>query len=304
MIQNTLALEGGGTRGIMQAVIIAALEERNGKPAHELFDLIGGTSVGAIVGGCLAAGVPAADVIKFFTDKAPWIFSGGRWLFPRLWSSAKYDPQRLRAALAEVVGNRTLADCKTRFIATAFEMHTGRNVYFQSYGLTESNANEIVIGPDTGRLLVDVMLASSAAQSYFPGHPWGPHLFYDGGNTGFNAPDLLVAREMEAISPACWNTFQMLSLGNGNTPWGYMGASANPGIAKVAEITLDIAYAGPESAMVWLTRQQLGHRYYRVDPVIANHAIDDARHETLTSMRIAAIAALHDNPFIVPTFKR
>ena len=278
-----LALQGGGTRGIMQCAILKAL----GAPD---FDLIASTSVGAIVGGCYALCIK--DVTKFFTDSAPKIFSGAWWIpLPRLWSSAKYSPDALRNALLGVVGNATLADCKTMFIATGFEMTTGRTTYFQSYGKSSSDGDEIIIGPDSGTMMVDVMMASSAAQSYFPGHKIGNWLFWDGGSSGFNAPDMLALTEAEQFVPT--EQIEMLSLGNGNTPWPYAGSNMeNPGIATVAEVTFDIAYSGPENAMVWLARHRIGGRHQRINPNIPDYAIDDASPATLAAMQAAALNTL------------
>ena len=250
-------------------------------------DLIAGTSVGSIVGGLLALAIAPDKITEFFLIQSPKIFSGGRWLFPRLWSSAKYSPDNLRTALSALVGNATLADCKTKFIATGFEMTTGRNAYFQSYGRSSSSGEEIVIGPDQGALMLDVMLASSAAQSYFPGHLIGDWLFWDGGNTGFNAPDMLALSEAKKFSNI--SEMSMLSLGNGLTPWPCSKQNMeNPGIATVASTTFDIAYSGPESAMVWLAQQELGMNYRRINPLIPNYAIDDARPDVLATMIAAA----------------
>ena len=280
---KVLALKGGGTRGIMHCAILKAL----GGPD---FGLIAGTSVGAIVGGCYALGIK--DVTTFFTQSAPKIFSGADWIpLPRLWSSAKYDSTNLRNALLAVVGNATLADCKTKFIATGFEMTTGRTAYFQSYGTSSSDGSEIIIGPDSGTLMVDVMMASSAAQSYFPGHQIGKWLFWDGGNTGFNAPDMLALTEAEQFAPL--EQIAMLSLGNGQTPWPYAGRDmTDPGIATVAGVTFDIAYSGPESAMVWLAAHRLGGRHQVINPKIKDYAIDDASQVSLAAMSAAALNAL------------
>jgi patatin-like phospholipase/acyl hydrolase len=40
-----LAIDGGGVKGIVPAMILAEIEKRTGRQIHELFDLIAGTCV-------------------------------------------------------------------------------------------------------------------------------------------------------------------------------------------------------------------------------------------------------------------
>jgi uncharacterized protein len=44
-----LAIDGGGIRGIIPAMVLAELERRAGRPTADMFDLISGTSTGGIV---------------------------------------------------------------------------------------------------------------------------------------------------------------------------------------------------------------------------------------------------------------
>lgn len=290
---NIASLEGGGTRGIMQAVILTYLTKQ--------WDFVAGTSIGSIIGACIAIGVEPTDIEKFFTVSAPNIFKSGRWMIPRIWSSAKYSPDGLRSALIQILGNKTLADCKCKFIATAFDMKSGRLTYFQSYGNSSEDGDEIVIGPDSKMLLVDVCMASSAAQSYFPGHAWGKYLFWDGGSTGFNCPDMLAIEE--ATQFAQESEMQMLSIGNGNTSWSYADKDmTNPGIVSVGEATIDMAYSGPENAMVWLAKRRLWNRHFRVNPVIPDYGIDDASDSTLSAMSTAASDELSHRPEVIAAF--
>ncbi len=57
---KVLAVDGGGIRGIIPAMVLARIEELTGKRACELFDLIAGTSTGGII--ALGVNVPAQDV--------------------------------------------------------------------------------------------------------------------------------------------------------------------------------------------------------------------------------------------------
>ena len=74
-----LALQGGGCLGYGQTLILAEAEKRWGNSCSNVFEYIGGTSVGCIVGACLAAGIPAEAVKSFFTVSAPRIFAGSWW---------------------------------------------------------------------------------------------------------------------------------------------------------------------------------------------------------------------------------
>ena len=44
-----LAIDGGGIRGLIPALVLAEIEKRTGRPISSLFDLVAGTSTGAII---------------------------------------------------------------------------------------------------------------------------------------------------------------------------------------------------------------------------------------------------------------
>ena len=46
---RVLAIDGGGIRGLIPAHVLAYLEDRTGRPTCEMFDVIAGTSTGAIL---------------------------------------------------------------------------------------------------------------------------------------------------------------------------------------------------------------------------------------------------------------
>ena len=71
---HILALDGGGARGIYPAQVLANLERELGVDSKECFDLIVGTSTGAIIGGAAAVGIPMAEIVGLFEVKAPLIF--------------------------------------------------------------------------------------------------------------------------------------------------------------------------------------------------------------------------------------
>lgn len=300
---KTLALQGGGILGFGQVTALSEFE--NGKPLSDTFELIGGTSVGCIVGAMIAAGLPMSKVSEFFLKDSPNIFHAPWYslAISRLYRSAKYDPTVLENSLKELLGTLTLADCKTKFVATAVDMKSGRNVYFQSYGTSSEDSTEVIIGPDSGMKLWEVCRASSAAQTYFPGFVWGKFVFWDGGSTGCNAPDMLVMTEAEnyvAISE-----IQMLSIGAGREDWKFANCDmTNPGIKTVLQATLEIAYACGETNEIWQAKHRLGDRHQRLNAYIGGgFEIDDASADTFAKIQTAWRQEVIKNPKIVLAFR-
>src|SRR5919198_5018491 len=99
-----LAIDGGGIRGLIPALVLAELERRAGRRTFELFDLISGTSTGGILACALCAPdpLPAEQLVALYADEGPSIFD--RSLFQRIRSAdglldEKYDSAPLDRAL-------------------------------------------------------------------------------------------------------------------------------------------------------------------------------------------------------------
>lgn len=138
-----LSIDGGGIRGVIPAVVLAELEQRLGRPAARMFDLIAGASTGGIIALALvrpdAEGEPAlgaAELVDFYTRLGPDIFdrSIGRTV-RRLGSLAgpKYDPDRLRDALAEQFGDAMLSDALRDVVVPAYDIERREPFFFKSH---------------------------------------------------------------------------------------------------------------------------------------------------------------------------
>ena len=112
--KRILALDGGGVRG---AVTIAFLEEIEqildraaGREVRlaDYFDLIGGTSTGAIIAGGLALGKRVSEIKAFYLERAHLAFQGRGWRQLRL--KPKFDARGLRAEIERIVGDCQLGD--------------------------------------------------------------------------------------------------------------------------------------------------------------------------------------------------
>jgi uncharacterized protein len=129
--KRLLAIDGGGVRGALTVAFLERIEkllgERDGKDVRlgDYFDLIGGTSTGAVIAGALALGYRTEQVKDFYLRLAPFAFTRARWHIPVL--QAKFDARGLRKQIEDVVGDRILSspDLITGFCLITKRMDTG-----------------------------------------------------------------------------------------------------------------------------------------------------------------------------------
>jgi hypothetical protein len=70
-----LSIDGGGMRGAIAIAMLAELEKQTGKPCSEIFDMVAGTSTGAIIAVGLAVGLKAKDIMEnVYRDGLPRAF--------------------------------------------------------------------------------------------------------------------------------------------------------------------------------------------------------------------------------------
>lgn len=163
-----LSLSGGGVRGLLQARYLQRLERKLSAPVRDHVDLFAGTSTGALTAGLLAAGVSASHVFNLFKEAAIEVFSPRPFAFFR--AGGRYDPARLNQLVQEAVGTITLGQLPKPLMVTTSAVDTYAAKLFSS-----------ATDPDV--TLLDAIMASSAAPTYFPprriiGDSRG---FYDGG---------------------------------------------------------------------------------------------------------------------------
>jgi hypothetical protein len=119
--KQILSLDGGGVRGAISVAFLERIEKiirdehartngnGNGGPPPRIgdyFDLVGGTSTGAVIAGALALGRSTDEIKDFYLKLAPRIFSRPFWRVPGLLS--KFDAKALREEIDNIVRDRTL----------------------------------------------------------------------------------------------------------------------------------------------------------------------------------------------------
>ena len=157
---RVLALDGGGIRGIFTASFLATIEDLSRVRIADRFDLIVGTSTGAIIALAVALGIPARQILGLFLDKGRRIFGKPRHLGMIL--RPKYDNRPLIAALREVFGERLLNDVATPVCVASYELTDSYPRIWK-----DEHVPDLQLGGD--QPIWKVALASSAAPVYFPG---------------------------------------------------------------------------------------------------------------------------------------
>ena len=233
---RVLTIDGGGMRGIYSAAFLSGLVtnfERGRKGKLDIgkgFDLIVGTSTGAILATAAAIGKPMDDVVQMYREYGPQIFP------LRLTANASSLPQfftrpaalekgeeALISALKSVLGVKTLGQVYAeRGIALAIpavEMGQQRAWVFKTPHLPEHHR-------DDNFPLVDVCLASSAAPVFRSlaviknkaDNLGGELVFADGGLWANNPSIIGLVDALQMASPG--RAIEIFSLGTCPRPEG------------------------------------------------------------------------------------
>jgi uncharacterized protein len=170
---RVLSLDGGGMRGIYTAAFLERLVTQfartRGVESLDLgkgFDLITGTSTGAIVGCALAVGRPMGEIVKMYRDHGRQIFphriKGAGSALWRMFVGGRYvrkGDKVLRQALTEVLKETTMLEVFQKrglsLSIPAILMSSHRSWVFKKTPMSGVR--------DDQYKLVDVCMASSAA---------------------------------------------------------------------------------------------------------------------------------------------
>lgn len=264
--KKILSCDGGGILGLMSVEILAKLEAdlraELKKPdllLCDYFDFVCGTSTGAIIAACIAAGMSTDKIRKFYVDGGKQMFDKAS-LLKRLHYSYNKEPlaKKLQTEFSAALGSdTTLGSPGLRSVlmmvmrnATTDSPWPVSNNPFAKYNQRNR--------PDCNLLLPlwQLVRASTAAPTYFPpevvtlgkGKDAYDFVFVDGGVTTYNNAAFL-AFQMVTAAPYRLNwktgTDQLLivSTGTGSTP------AVRPGLKPADMWLLDAAKTVPGALM-------------------------------------------------------
>jgi patatin-like phospholipase/acyl hydrolase len=268
---NVLAIDGGGVRGLIPAIVLAEIEQRTGRPMGQLVDLVAGTSAGAIIACALTKPepLPAAAIAELFEQEAAQIFD--RSLLKRVISvggllDERYDSDGLVETLERHLGTARLADAEPALLLTAYDLEARRAVFLRR-------------GDDLS--MVDAAHASSAAPTYFEPVPVDGMALVDGGVFAIN-PAMCGYAETDGGSTL------LLSLGTGEhtRPLPYEKVR-DWGRLEWAQPVIDVVFDGIADAVDEQLSRLLGDDYVRLQTPLdeASDDLDDASPENMAALR-------------------
>ena len=296
-----LALSGGGYLGLYSAALLAALEEQVGEPIGRRFDLVAGTSVGAITAAAVAFELPLIDIVEFFRRHGTEVFSPrakpsstmGRLLdLSRAVLGPKYASDALRGLLATHLGAVTFREALHPLVLPAVNVTHSLTKVFKSPHSDASRGDERV-------RVLDAVMAASAAPAYFPSVSIDGELYADGGMFAV-APDQVALHEAEHFMGVDVASARMLSLGTASV--GYQpaeGVDADAGAVgwlSDGRLILTLIAVGQQHVQAMM-EDRLGDRYLRLDarwPADAGLGIDVATPEATAVLIELAAQTLRD----------
>ena len=217
-MKSILSIDGGGIRGIIPLACLIELEKDEGRPSREIFDMVAGTSTGAVIAAGLAVGISARGLMAMYRNLAESAFQSlPFWEVALNLGNHRYSSEFISQTLDEMGADREINDLPIDVFITGKNTVTSRTDFF----VRDSEGNASVWGKLP---LKDAVLASTAVPTYFPAHTatlgGKTHTWVDGGVGVSGNPCYQAAVEAIHYSAGAYTPgdTRMLSFGTGRTP--------------------------------------------------------------------------------------
>ena len=296
---RVLSLDGGGIRGLIPALVLAALEKKAGRPIAELFDLITGTSTGGILAlGLTVAGdkggprYTAGDLAKLYLEEGSTIFSRSVW---KRISSANgltdehYPSTGIESVLERYFGEARLKDALCEVLIPAYEIERRVPFLFRSrYARHPPRPRETFDYP-----VWQVARSTSAAPTYF--EPFrlqaqnGEHYALVDGGVYANNPAMCALVEARSLYPEAEVIVASFGTGELCRPIAHEEAK-DWGLLAWARPILDVVFDGVSDTVDFQARQLIGDNYFRFQGMLEEGS-DDLDDVSPANLRVLQLHA-------------
>lgn len=326
-----LAIDGGGVRGVIPASIILYLEtilrrrtQNNNARIADYFDVIGGTSTGAILAGLYLAPsnaevselllnyylkykYSAEQVLDFYTTQPQNIFvqtwSDYYWSWGG-WRRSQYSAYSIEEVLRKYAGEIRLDEMNKQFMALAYDTDKGEPHLFSSPGSC-FHGNQT---KTENYYLRDVLRATSAAPTYFPIAsiaPIGstqPRHYIDGGMVANNPSNAIVSKVQETNTLDAPIMLVSISCGRLRDLCPYKKA-ASWGKIEWADPALNILIDANARDTDITMRERLRERghYFRFDTPLVKGSInmDDKSPQNIENLRLDVVNYMQEEETVL-----
>jgi patatin-like phospholipase/acyl hydrolase len=289
---KVLAVDGGGIRGIIPALILEAIEKRTNRPISSTFDMLAGTSTGGIIALGLTLAGEDGKPAKSAHDIVGLYEREGHHIFPPSLRSAlhietvlgsKYDAVGVEQTLQRYFGDAHLKDALKPVIVPSYDIEKQVPIFFKS--------ERAKADPEYDFLMRYVARATSAAPTYFPPEkvltddPLQYYALIDGGVIANNPAMCAYAEAIKMGHP----DVLVVSIGTGELRHPIQYADARKwGQVEWVRPILDILMQGSSATVDYQLQQVLrtggtDQTYYRFQLALTADAteMDDARDQNV-----------------------
>ncbi len=207
-----LSLDGGGSKGVYSLGILRELESIVGSPLSESFDLVYGTSTGAIIAAFLSLGKPVDEITEKYFSIVPEVMGK---------TTKRLRSQALAEYAAKEFGNKKFEAFKTNIGIVATHQAYQRPMIFKLSN-EQAHGRENTFLPGFGCTIADAVIASCAAMPFFDSkrvetENQGNPTLLDGGFVA-NNPTLFAIIDAIKAFQLSEEEIRVLSIGVGNYP--------------------------------------------------------------------------------------
>lgn len=272
---NILTLDGCGTRGVIEAVLIERLQKDFPSFIRDT-DLLVGTSIGGIQALALAAGKDPSFLRSLFEKSVQKVFEDALLHgFRDAWkmSKANYSNANLRRVLEDVFGEMSLGDLDKRVAITTFDLDNELgDVARRSWKVKVFHNCQ---GPDADldEKVVDVALRTSAAPTFFPTVDG----FVDGGLVATNPAMIGLTQALDPRGPNKeLKDISLLSIGAGKANHYIKGTTLDWGMTRWSPFLLYLMFEGSIEMVHVQCKRILRKKYHRLDTIMSERVgLDD-----------------------------
>ena len=306
--RRILSMDGGGIRGLVTCEWLAGVEDAlagAGKPGLlRSFDLLAGSSTGAVIACGLAIGMSPRDIGALYREHGHAIFPG---IAGRLWSRAgrlltqgvsapKYDGKGLEKVLKRVFGDTTLGQAQVPLMITSYDTISRTPVMFKSF----KAAHKAIP-------MWEACRASAAAPTYFPAHGMKVEgrncALIDGGVLANNPTACAIAEALRKDAKAdIPQDLVVLSVGSGQHTRSIDLKSAREwGAIEWAVPIIDVLFDGNGESVDYIARHLVGDGYFRMQTelLVGMDDLDD-----VSATNLAALEATARDYLLLPATRK